>query len=126
MASEARGEVSRTLERAESDLEDTKEHMEIQLDDARNKVNRLEWKFELAEREAELLVTLAKERAQADHKKELVARNELLAFLKEKLSRQGDQKATETEVPPPHKPQAQGGGVPPILHLRGLQILVGK
>ena len=76
------------LERTESDLKGSKDEIhqiEIELDDARDEVDQLEWKLENAEKDAELQITRAKECAQADHKKELEARDELIALLKEKL-----------------------------------------
>ena len=85
--------------------------LELELDDARHEVDRLEWKLENAARDAELQAARVKERAQADHKRELEARDELIALLKEKLSRLSEHKAMDTEVPP--RSSTKRSGCPP-------------
>ena len=96
-------EIKKKLEKAEFDLKGSKENvhqLEIELDDARDEVDHLEWKLESAKRDAELQAARVKERAQADHKKELEARDEIITLLKEKLSRLSGHKAGEAEAPP--------------------------
>ena len=94
---------NRYLDRAETNLEDSKEHsrrIELELHEACDEIDQLKWKLENAETEAKLQVARATERARADHRKELDSRDELIALLKEKLSRLGKQKAKDTDVPP--------------------------
>ena len=111
-ASEVEREVKTRLKRAESDLAGSEEHvrqLELELDDARDEVDRLEWKLESAERDAELQAARVREQAQRDHRKELEARDELIALLKEKLSRrQNEPKAMDTEAPPPSSSTGSG------------------
>ena len=57
-----------------------------------------------------------RERAQVDHRKELEARDEIIALLKEKLSRQSEPKSMGTEEPPPSS--SKGSGCTPALSLR--------
>ena len=112
VASEVEREVKTRLKRAESDLAGSEEHvrqLEFELDDARDEVDRLEWKLESAERDAELQAARVREQAQRDHRKELEARDELIALLKEKLSRrQNEPKAMDTEAPPPSSSTGSG------------------
>ena len=111
VASEVEHEVKTRLKRAESDLAGSVEHvrqLEFELDDARDEVDRLEWKLENAERDAELQAARVREQAQRDHRKELEARDELIALLKEKLSRQNEPKAVDTEAPPPSSSKGSG------------------
>ena len=116
VASEVEREVKRRLKKAESDLAGSEENMcqlELELDDVREEVDRLEWKLEKAERDAELQAARVRERAQLDHKKELEARDELIALLKEKLSRRSEPKSMDTEAPPPSS--SKGSGCTPSL-----------
>ena len=111
VASEVEREVKTRLKRAESDLAGSEEHvrqLELELGDARDEVDRLEWKLESAERDAELQAARVREQAQRDHRKELEARDELIALLKEKLSRQNEPKAMDTEAPPPSSSTGSG------------------
>ena len=62
---------------------------QLELDDANDRIDQLEWKLESREREMELQLSRVKERTQADHCKKLDAHNELIALLKEKLSQKG-------------------------------------
>ena len=107
-------EVKQKLVRAESDLEGSKDEIrriELELDNARDEVDRLEWKLENAERDTELQVARAKEHAQAYHRKELDARDELIALLKEKLSQLSEHKAKDAEAPP--QSSSKGSGCTP-------------
>ena len=77
----------------ETEFATTKEHatqLDLDLDNANNRINQLEWKLECCEREMELQAARAKNCAQAGHHKKLEARDELIALLKEKLSQKVD------------------------------------
>ena len=111
VASEVEREVKRRLKKAESDLAGSEENarqLELELDDARDEVDRLEWKLDKAERDAELQAARVRECAQVDHRKELEARDELIALLKEKLSRQSEPKSMDTEKLPPSSSKGSG------------------
>ena len=61
--------------------------LELDLDDANDRIDQLEWRLEQREHDSELRVAKAQDRAQEDHRKELAARDELITLLKEKLQR---------------------------------------
>lgn len=71
------------LKEVETDLVTSKDHvswLELELDDANNRIDQLKWKLEQHEYEIELHVAKAKDRAQEDHRKELDARDELITL----------------------------------------------
>ena len=83
-------EVQDKSKEAETDLATSKDHanqLKLELDDANDRIDQLEWRLEQREYKIELRVAKAKDRAQEDHRKELEARDELITLLKEKLQR---------------------------------------
>ena len=75
-----KAEVSGQLEGGETDLVTARHRvrqLEHQLEDASDEVDQLEWKLDMSQRDMELQVGRAKKQAQADHRKELEARDEL-------------------------------------------------
>ena len=83
-----RDSVSGQLEGVETDLvteKDRVRQLEQQVEDARDEVDRLQWKLESFQTEVELQVARAREQAQVDHLKELETRDELVTLLKEKV-----------------------------------------
>ena len=112
VVSEVKGK--KNLEKADFDLEGLMENMcqlEIEFNDACDELDRMEWKLESAERDAELQAARVKEHAWADHKKELDARDELITLLKEELNRLSGHKAGDAEAPP--RSSSKGSGCPP-------------
>ena len=92
---EIQEEVRAKIEGVEEQLAGEKEHasqLEQLLEEARDEVDKLEWKLEMGQKDAELKVARAREQAQADHRKEMETRDELIALLKEKLEHASGQK----------------------------------
>ena len=75
-----RDSVSGQLEGVETDLvteKDRVRQLEQQVEDARDEVDRLQWKLESFQTEVELQVARAREQAQVDHLKELETRDDI-------------------------------------------------
>ena len=92
---EIQEEVREKIEGVEEQLAGEREHasqLEQLLEEARDEVDKLEWKLEMGQKDAELKVARAREQAQADHRKEMETRDELIALLKEKLEHASGQK----------------------------------
>ena len=85
VASTVERKVKPRLKKAKSDLAGSKKHvhhLEIELDDARDEADCLEWNLEDAKRDAEIQAARVNEHAQEDHQKELEIRDEPIALLK--------------------------------------------
>ena len=74
-------------------MKDHANQLELDLDDANDKIDQLKWRLEQCEHEIELQVARA---AQDNHRKELEACDELITLLKEKL--QGVSKLSSAEA----------------------------
>ena len=113
--------MSGQLVGVETDLVTEKDsgcQLEQQLEDVRDEVDRLQWRLESAQTEAELQFARTREQALVDHRKELEARDELIALLKEKMQQKGGPKevmesALGSGCAPssPDKGLGSGGGV---------------
>ena len=93
-----RDSMSGQLEGVQNDLVTEKDRVhqfEQQVEDARDEVDRLQWKLESAQTEVELQVARVREQALVDHRKELEARDELIALLKEEVQLQGSKEIVE-------------------------------